>query len=192
MWEHDALRANSGTRLVLVVRGGFAMAIGVLILARPIVAVVALALMIAVWALVNGVSETICAFALRPLRYWWVLLLSGTVGIVFGLASLLDYPTLPLTFAVAWVAFAMLTTGLTALSIARWTHVAGWPGRLPSALGVACILAAIVAAVYPAATLTALLGVTAAVAIVSGLMMLVGAAEAHDDPRASLDPPPAR
>src|SRR5438046_1271091 len=82
---------------------------------RPRVAfdsVAAFALVIAFWAIFNGLTTTVHAFELRPVApHWWVLLLSGLVGVAFGVAALYYYPGLSLTFAVVLVAWWLTITG---------------------------------------------------------------------------------
>lgn len=184
----DARHASGRTRWALVARGCVALAIGIVILVRPLDAVAGLAQMIAAWALVNGACDLVHAFALRPLSYWWVLLLSGLVAIGFGVASVIGYPALPLAWAGPWVAFAMLSTGVTAIGLARQRRQLRGErrgGLWPMALGLASIVAAAAAAGYQATTLMALVRLIAAFGIVSGILLLIGAAWLHGVARAS-------
>src|SRR5438093_1441011 len=92
----------------LFLRGLVGLAVGVFILARPLDSVAAFALVIAFWAIFNGLTTTVHAFELRPVApHWWVLLISGLVGVAFGVAALYYYPGLSLTFAVVLVAWCI-------------------------------------------------------------------------------------
>ena len=85
----------------LVFRGLLGIAVGALILARPLDSVAAFALVIALWALVTGLADIVRAFEVRAVMpHWWVVLLGGVVSVGFGVAALAYYPGLSLTYAV--------------------------------------------------------------------------------------------
>src|SRR5437879_12921421 len=97
----DVKRMYRLTWWALMLRGLLSLAVGVFIFARPLESVAAFALVIAWWALFTGLVNIVHAIQLKPvMRHWWVLLLSGLIGVGFGIAALLYYPTLPLSFAV--------------------------------------------------------------------------------------------
>src|SRR5713101_6872548 len=109
----DLKRLYHRTWWALVLRGLLALAVGIFIFARPLDSVAAFALVIAFWAIFLGLVEIVHAFQLRPMvQHWWVILLSGLVGVAFGIAALVYYPTLALTFAVVWVAWWLTLTGI--------------------------------------------------------------------------------
>src|SRR5215831_16991111 len=89
----------------LLLRGLLGIAIAVLIFVRPFDSVAALALVIALWALFDGIVRVVHAFELRNVMSdWWMLLLAGGIGIVFGIAALYYYPAMSLSFVVVWTA----------------------------------------------------------------------------------------
>ena len=95
----------------LVLRGIFGIALGAIILWRPIESIATFALVIAIWALFGGVVQIVHAFDLRAVfPQWWVVLLGGIVGVAFGIAAMYYYPGLSLAFAVAWTAWWLLLT----------------------------------------------------------------------------------
>src|SRR5262245_55988260 len=105
-------RAYNRSMWSLVLRGLLSLAVGVLILWRPMDSVSAFALVIALWALVIGFIDIVRAFELRQiLQRWWILLLAGVVSVAFGVAALYYYPGLSLSFAVAVVAWWLLVAG---------------------------------------------------------------------------------
>lgn len=160
----------------LVIRGLLALALGVLILARPFDSISAFALVIAIWALFAGITEIVHSFELKPyFGSWWMLLVSGLIGVVFGIAALYYYPTLSLAFAVAWVSLWLGFTGVMAISVGVMQKRAGLPSGWTFAGGVVSIVAAVAALVYPPLTLGAIMGLIAGFAIVSGLALLIGA-----------------
>src|SRR5213083_2288470 len=97
----------------LFLRGLVGLAVGLYILARPLDSVAAFALVIAFWALFGGSVEIVQAIELKAMmKHWWVLLLAGLVGVGFGVAALVYYPGLSLTFAVVWVSWWLMLTGI--------------------------------------------------------------------------------
>ena len=88
----------------LMLRGLLGLVVGIYILARPLDSIAAFALVIAFWALFTGIVEIVHAIELSSvIKHWWVVLLAGVVGVGFGIAALMYYPGLSLTFAVVWV-----------------------------------------------------------------------------------------
>jgi uncharacterized membrane protein HdeD (DUF308 family) len=160
----------------LVLRGLLALAVGVLILWRPLQSVAALALVIAIWALFAGIVQIVHAFDLRHIYdRWWVLLLSGLVGVVFGVAALAYYPTLSLAFVVVWAAWWLILTGALAIYAAIEERRLGQSWGWTLVFGIVSILAGVFAVMSPPVTLTAIMALIAGFAIVSGLVLLVGA-----------------
>jgi uncharacterized membrane protein HdeD (DUF308 family) len=160
----------------LILRGLFALAIGVFIFWRPFDSIAAFALVIAWWALFVGVIQVVHAFELRSIYpHWWLLLLAGVVGIVFGVAALRNYPGLSLAFAVIWVSWWLLITGILAIAAAFMERGAGIRWGWTMAFGVLCVAASVFAFMSPPATLAAIMGLIAAFAIASGLLQLIGA-----------------
>src|SRR2546429_9285593 len=109
----DLKRVFNRAWWALLLRGLVALTVGVFIFARPLDSVAAFALVIAWWALFSGFVNIVHAFQLKPvMNHWWVLLLSGLVGVGFGIAALVYYPGLSLSFAVVFVAWWLMVTGI--------------------------------------------------------------------------------
>jgi uncharacterized membrane protein HdeD (DUF308 family) len=160
----------------LVIRGLLALALGILIFARPLDSVAALALVVAIWALVVGITEIAHAFDLRHVfSSWWVLLLAGLVSVAFGGAALYYYPGLSLAFIVLWVAWWFLVTGILGIYAALQLRKLGIEWGWTFAWGVLSVAAGGLALAYPLATLAAVMGLIAAFAIIGGVALLVGA-----------------
>jgi uncharacterized membrane protein HdeD (DUF308 family) len=160
----------------LVVRGLLALALGVFILWRPMDSIASFALVIAIWALFTGIVQIVHAFDLRNLfQQWWVLLLSGLVSAAFGVAALYYYPGLSLAFAVVWVAWWLLLTGGLAIYVAIQERRLGVSWGWTLALGILSVLAGVFAFMSPPVTLAAIMGLIAGFAIVSGVVLLIGA-----------------
>ncbi len=166
------------SRWSLILRGLLGLAVGVLILTRPLASVAAFALVIAIWAFADGIANIVRAFALRNVApHWWAFLLAGAVGVLFGVAAMYYYPTLSLAFAVAWTALWLIFAGAIGVYIAVQERKFGMSSGWTMTFSIVAIAAGILAWVYPKATLATLMGVIAFFAIVEGVVMLAAAAK---------------
>lgn len=153
-----------------------ALTLGVLILWRPLDSIASFAFVIALWALFSGIVEIVHAFDLRSVHdTWWVLLLSGLVSWVFGVAALYYYPALSLAYAILWTVWWLFLTGGLAIYAAvqqrRLNLSWGWT----LTFGIVSIIAGVFAMMSPPATLAAIMGLIAGFAVVSGVVLLIGA-----------------
>jgi len=160
----------------LMLRGLLGLAVGIYIFARPLDSVAALALVIAFWALFAGFVEIVQAVELKPMmKHWWVLLLSGLVGVGFGIAALVYYPGLSLTFAVVVVSWWLMLTGVLGIYAGLMQKNMGVQWGWTMAFGVLSVVAGVFALLAPPVTLAAIMGLIAAFALVSGVALVVGA-----------------
>jgi len=160
----------------LVLRGVIAIALGVFILARPLESVAAFALVVAIWALVDGLTNVVHSFDLKPyLSQWWLMLVGGLISAAFGVAALYYYPGLSLTFAVVWVGWWLMITGFVASYAAFQQRSAGLPWGWTLAFGILSVAAGILALIYQFATLGAIMGFISGFAIIGGSVLLIGA-----------------
>ncbi len=163
------------TKWALIVRGLLSVIVGIAIIARPMASVAALALVIALWSLFDGTVNVVRSFQVRGVAaHWWVLLLSGIVGVAFGAAALYYFPGLSLTFAVLWTAYWLTFSGVMAVYASFMERRVGLAWGWTMAFGVVAIVGGIFAFMNPTATLATLLGVIAAFAIISGVVLLIG------------------
>jgi uncharacterized membrane protein HdeD (DUF308 family) len=105
---------------------------------------------------------------------WWVILLRGIVGVIFGVIAFVSPGATVLALVFVWGAyalvdgaFALYMTFLAARQERRW-----WPYLLE---GLAGIGAGVIAFVVPGITALALLYLIAAWAIVTGIVEIVAA-----------------
>lgn len=172
----DLKRAYHRTWWALMLNGLLGLAVGVLVIVRPLESVAAFALVIALWALFTGFVDIIRAVELSPvIEHWWVVLIAGLIGIGFGILALIYYPGLSLTFAVLWVAWWLMLTGAFQLYSAFRLHRLGLQWGWSAVFGVACLVAAVFALIAPPATLGAIMGLIAGFGLVSGIAQIVGA-----------------
>ncbi len=172
----DLKRVFNRAWWALLLRGLLALTVGVFIFARPLDSVAAFALVIAWWALFSGFVNIVHAFQLKPvMNHWWVLLLSGLVGVGFGIAALVYYPGLSLSFAVVLVAWWLMFTGILGIYGAVLEKRLGVQWGWTAAFGVLSVVASGFALLSPPVTLAAIMGLIAGFAIVAGVALLVGA-----------------
>lgn len=174
MIADDLRTAYNRSKWGVALRGLFGILVGIIILTRPIASVAALALVVALWALIEGVVAIVHAFDLRSVvQHWWVLLLTGIVSVLFGIAAVYYYPGLSLAFVVAWVAWWLITGGALGAYAAFMERKAGLSWGWTMAWAVLAIVAGVLALMYPGVTLAWLLGLLAGFGIVGGIMRLV-------------------
>lgn len=172
----DVKRMYHLTWWALLLRGLLGIAVGVLVLIRPMDSVAALALVIAFWALFSGFTMTVQSFEVRRFaQHWWVLLLSGLVSIAFGVAAVIYYPGLSLTFAVVLTSWWLLITGALGIWAAMMERNLGAPWGWTAAFGVLAVVAGVFALLAPPVTLAAIMGLIAAYALISGIAFTAGA-----------------
>jgi uncharacterized membrane protein HdeD (DUF308 family) len=163
-------------RWSLLLRGLIWLALGILIFVRPLESVAALALVIAIWALVSGISQIVQAVEMRAaVVHWWLLLVSGIISVAFGIAALRFYPALSLAFAVIWTAYWFVLTGVISISMSLQERRIGMPWGWTAFFGVIGVLAGLYAFFFPPATLAVIMGLLAGLAIVGGCAQLFGA-----------------
>jgi uncharacterized membrane protein HdeD (DUF308 family) len=164
------------TKWAIILRGLLALGVGIAILVRPMDSVAALALVIALWALFDGMTNIVRSFSLRGIvQHWWVVLLSGIVSVAFGIAALYYFPGLSLSFAVVWTAYWLTVTGLIAAYIAWQERSMGVSWGWTMAFGLVAIAGGVFAFMNPQATLASLLAVIASFALVSSVVLFIAA-----------------
>jgi len=174
--SNDIKTLYNGVKWGLVIRGLFGIALGLFIFARPIESVAAFALVIAIWALVDGIVGIVHAFELRPVvKHWWALLLSGIVGVLFGIAALYYYPGLSLTFAVVWTATWLFIAGAIGIYVAVQEKNLGLSWGWTLVWSILALVGGVYAAMRPGITLVSLMSVIAGFGIVGGIALLVAA-----------------
>jgi len=157
-----------------VVRAVLALGVGVLILARPLGSLDALAL--ALWALLGGLIELVHALQIKSvLQCWRAQALAGVLSIVFGLAVLYNYPALPLAIISAWLGLWLTSAGLMTAYTTSRMRSEGFASGWLFALAITCMVAAVFSIVDGPATAHALLALLAAGALVRSATLRVAA-----------------
>jgi uncharacterized membrane protein HdeD (DUF308 family) len=156
-----------------VIRGVLALTVGVLVVVLPLDSLAALALIVAVWAIVGGITEI--AYALRissAFAQWWALLIAGLISTAFGVAALYYYPGPSLAFMAIGLGLWLLTSGVLAIYSSLHMKRAGLPWAWTCTWGVLAVLAGIIAFTNMLVTLAAVLLLLAVYAFVSGTALL--------------------
>lgn len=107
-------------------------------------------------------------------RNWWVLVLRGVIGVLFGLAAFFWPGITLLALVLLWGAYALLD-GIFALVAAVKKTDRQTPTWALVLEGIAGILAAVLAVVWPGITALVLVYLIAAWAIVTGILEIVAA-----------------
>jgi uncharacterized membrane protein HdeD (DUF308 family) len=176
----ELAHAYRRTWWALVLRGVLALVVGIFTLVRPLESIAAFALLLALWAIFGGVVEIVHAIDLKPvLKHWWVILLSGLVSAGFGIAALYYYPGLSLSFAVVWFALWLMSSGVLGLYVAVQQRSLGIQWGWSAVFGVVNVVASVFALISPPATLATIMGLIAAFAIVTGVVLIGAAVRLH-------------
>ena len=158
---------------VLLVRGILAIIFGIIALAAPGIALLAFIYVFAAYALLDGIIAIVVSLQERRfLRIWWVLLLEGALGIIFGILAF-TWPGETALVLLYLVAIWALVTGIMEVSSAF--VVPGSTGQRWG-LGLAGLLSIIfglILIVHPGAGLLAILWLVGIYAIVFGVSLLV-------------------
>lgn len=96
----------------MLLRGVAALVFGIITLLQPEVSLVALLLLFSIYAIADGVIGIWTALtSIKSNAHWWVLLLWGIVSVLAGILALVA-PTAVITFAMFYIAFWALITGV--------------------------------------------------------------------------------
>ncbi len=134
---HAIQRGRDGSRWGSLLLGGLAgIGVGLVTLFWPKLTALALLLVIAAWAIINGVTELVAAVRLRKvIRHEWVLGAAGLLSVAFGLLVAL-FPGTGALAVILWIgAYAIVYGGLLVglgLRVRSWDRTERRPtGRAP-------------------------------------------------------------
>lgn len=96
---------------VWLLRGIAAIVFGIIAFVSPAATLLALVIVFGIYAIFDGVLAVVTAFQIREdAKHWWVVLLEGLAGILFGIIALV---------------YSLITAGALLLLIAFWAVVTG-------------------------------------------------------------------
>lgn len=159
-------------RWALGVRGALSIALGVLILVWPGISLVALTIVVGIYALANGLTELGYAFTAdgKSRRGWFVF--SGLLGIAFGV-MVLAWPGISSLALLYVIGVYAIMIGILAIGASFQLPLDGRDSALMILGGLAAILFGIVMFAQPGAGALAALALIAAFALVTGVSQLV-------------------
>jgi uncharacterized membrane protein HdeD (DUF308 family) len=113
----------------MILGGLISIAAGIVAFARPGFTTLALVMLIAIWAIVNGVFEIVSAIRLRKLiNNEWLLVLAGVLSVLFGLVVLFR-PAVGAIALVWWIGGFAVVFGVLLIGLAfRMRH---WDAHHP-------------------------------------------------------------
>ena len=111
-------------------------------------------------------------------RAWWMLILRGTVALLFGILALF-WPGLTLLLLITLFSAYAITGGIVAIVAAIRYHATHGGWWVPLLLGICSIGAGVIAALVPGITTLVLVAVIGANAIITGVFDLMAATRLH-------------
>lgn len=157
---------------LVVLRGVFAILFGVLAFIWPGITIGALVILFGAYALVDGVSSVITAIMHRQENdRWWVVLLEGIAGIVFGVLTFL-WPAITAVVLLVFIAVWAILTGILEVvaAIRLRKEIEGeWALGLA---GVLSLIFGIIMLLRPGAGALALIWVIGSYAILFGVLLI--------------------
>lgn len=159
----------------LFLRGILSILFGLIALAAPGMALLAFIYVFAAYAILDGITAIAVSFQEREtLRPWWVLLLEGILGVLFGILAF-AWPRETTLILLYLVALWALVTGIMEIGSAFvMSGSAGlrWERGLA---GVVSLLFGLVLIVHPGAGLLAVLWLVGIYAVVFGVLVIISA-----------------
>jgi uncharacterized membrane protein HdeD (DUF308 family) len=169
---------------LFLIRGVFALALGVFAVTFPGATLAVLVILIGAYLFVDGAVAVVKAFrVIRSDAHWWVLLLEGVLGIVVGLV-IFAWPGLSLLSLAYLVGYWAIFSGVSAIvtSMRLRTHVPGeW---FYAAFGVISVIFGLFVVVAPAAGLAYIVLMVSIYGFVAGVTLIVLAFRARRAPAA--------
>lgn len=164
---------------VLLLRGLVAIAFGVLAWLQPGISLAALVLLFGAYSLADGILGVGSAIAARrTVDYWWVLLLSGLIGIGIGVLTFFA-PGITTLALVLYIGIWAIATGILEIVAAVRLHKDIQGEWLLALAGIVSVVFGVFLVWQPGAGALALLWIIATYAVVFGILLLMLAFEAR-------------
>ena len=170
---NTAVQAVRSHWWLLLLRGILAIIFGIIALAAPGIALLAFIYVFAAYAILDGITAIVVSFRERSFfRGWWVLLIEGIAGIIFGILAF-AWPGATALILLYLVAFWALVTGIMEIGSA---FIVPRSARQRWGLGLAGLLSiifGIILIVSPGSGLLAILWLVGIFAIVFGVSLII-------------------
>jgi uncharacterized membrane protein HdeD (DUF308 family) len=161
-----------------VLRGLFALLVGLIALVWPSVTIGSLTLVYGFYTLLDGIFTVMAAWSNRSNERWWVLLLSGLLGIAAGVITFVSPGVIALTLLTV-IAVRSILTGLLEIVAAirlRQKMENEWSLGLG---GLASLIFGVLLLIWPASALVAISWTIGIYAFAFGIMMLLLGSRLH-------------
>jgi uncharacterized membrane protein HdeD (DUF308 family) len=158
---------------VLLVRGVLAIIFGLVALVAPGIALLAFIFVFAVYAILDGASAI--AVSLQERRFlstWWVLLIEGIAGVIFGILAF-AWPGETALILLYLVAIWALVTGVLEIGFALVVPTSGGHRWWIGLAGLFSIIFGLILLIRPGAGLLAILWLVGIYAIVFGVSLII-------------------
>jgi uncharacterized membrane protein HdeD (DUF308 family) len=125
---HGLRSAGWSEKIVPLVMGIITALAGIAVLAHPLLGLAVLALVLAVFFIVEGVWKIVASFSFRPVRGWLAMLISGALALVLGILIWQQWPLSGLWAVGVLVGVDLLSTGaslvLLSMTIRQFKKIA--------------------------------------------------------------------
>ena len=82
LWAFKAGSFGKGALVLLL--GGLTLGVGIVMLAQPLVFLASLSIVLAVYFLLDGISEIVAAFSVKPAKGWGFMVFGGAMSILLS------------------------------------------------------------------------------------------------------------
>jgi len=164
---------------MMALRGVVAVLFGLVALVWPALALLWIVAMFAAYALLGGIASAVAAIQHRNTdRGWWLVLLLGIVSIVASIFAILN-PDLTVLALVLLMGANAIVTGVLDIAVAVRVRQSRRREWLLALIGVLSIIFGVLVFVLPAAGALAMVFMTSAYALLTGVLLLTLAIRAR-------------
>ena len=82
LWAFKVGSFGKGALVLLL--GGLTLGVGIVMLARPLVFLASLSIVLAVYFLLDGISEIVAAFSVKPAKGWGFMVFGGAMSVLLS------------------------------------------------------------------------------------------------------------
>lgn len=158
---------------VFLARGILALLFGIVALADPLIVLLAFIYVFAVYAILDGITAIGVSIQERSsLRHWWVILLEGIVGIIFGIL-VIAWPVRTALVLLYLVAIWALVRGVLEISSAFVVPRSAKQRWGMGLAGLFSVIFGLILIIHPGAGLLSVLWLVGIFAIVFGVSLII-------------------
>ena len=113
---HGILEDSWSGKLLSMILGAITVIGGIAVLAHPILGLTVLALVLAIFFVIEGIWKVIASFSFRAATGWVAMLFSGIIGLLLGYMIWSQWPVSGLWAVGILVGVDLLTTGISMIA----------------------------------------------------------------------------